>query len=297
MRPTLLLGSTGQVGSALHALLARSDVRTMTPARSALDLSDLAAVRDAVRVMRPRVILNAAAYTAVDQAESQPALARTLNADLPAVLGEEARALDAIVVHYSTDYVFAGDGTRPYREDDPTGPLGVYGATKLQGEAGLVASGARHLTFRTSWVFHWAGRNFVRTMLRLARQHDELRVVADQHGVPTSADAIAGATMEVLAQASASDADWGTYHMVARGDTTWHAFAEAILAADPRRHEHRARRVVPISTDQFPTPARRPAYSVLDPSRLDRTFGVALEPWQAQLAAVLRHDTGARNDA
>jgi dTDP-4-dehydrorhamnose reductase len=233
----------------------------------------------------PDVVVNAAAHTAVDRAENEAEVAFRANARAPQALAAACAEHDALLLHYSTDYVFDGRGTRPYREDDATAPLGVYGASKRAGEQAVRDSGARHLIFRTAWVYAAHGSNFLRTMLRLAGERDELRVVADQVGAPTPAALIADVTARVLAQAPSRS---GTWHLTATGATSWHGFAEAIVAgAHARGLLARMPRVLPIATADYPTPAARPAYSVLDCSALQRDFGVELPDWRTGLATVL----------
>jgi dTDP-4-dehydrorhamnose reductase len=242
----------------------------------------LPAVIDAVA---PDVVVNAAAYTAVDRAEGDPAAAFRVNAEAPGEIAAACAARNAWLVHYSTDYVFDGSGTRPYREDDPVAPLGVYGASKLAGERAVQASGARHLIFRTAWVYAAHGHNFLRTMLRLAAERDELRVVDDQVGAPTTAGLIAEITARILARGPVHS---GLWHLVAEGQASWRAFAEAIFAgAHERGLLQRIPGVVPIATSDYPTPARRPAYSVLDTSRLQQDFGIRPAAWQDGLGSVL----------
>lgn len=292
-RPIILLtGGTGQVGWELARALAPLG-RVVTPGRAALDLADEPSIRRTVRDTRPALIVNAAAHTAVDRAESEPALAHAINAEAPRVLAEEAARTGALVVHYSTDYVFDGSAGSPYLESAPPAPINTYGETKLAGERAMEHVGAPHLIFRTSWVYGRRGANFLRTMLRLAREREELRIVADQRGAPTWSRMIAEATALVLAQCRAAggfalpaDAG-GIYHLTAGGETTWCDFARAILAADPARQEHRCRAVVPIATEAYPTPARRPRYSVLDNARLERDFGVRLPGWEQQLTLAM----------
>ena len=230
-------------------------------------------------------MVNAAAYTAVDRAESEPEAAFRANAEAPARLAEACKARDALFVHYSTDYVFDGTGTRPYREDDPTAPLGVYGASKLAGEEAIRGSGARHLILRTAWVYAAHGSNFLLTMLRLAQERSELRVVADRTGTPTSAALIAEATRSILERAAGGS---GTWHLTAAGQTTWHGFAVAIIeAAIERGLLARRPRVTPISSAEWPTAAVRPAFSVLDCSRGAQDFGLRLPTWEDELDRAL----------
>jgi dTDP-4-dehydrorhamnose reductase len=233
----------------------------------------------------PDIVVNAAAHTAVDRAESEPDAAFRANAQAPQVIAEACARRGIRLVHYSTDYVFDGRATRPYREDDPTTPASVYGASKLAGEEAIRASGASHLILRTAWVYAAHGRNFLRTMLRLAGERDEFRVVADQSGTPTSAALIAGVTAQVLAQPVVRS---GTWHLTATGATSWHGFAEAIVqGAHARGLIARMPRVSPIATADYPTPAARPAYSVLDCSALQRDFGITLPSWQDGLSRML----------
>lgn len=272
----LLTGVTGQVGSALQSTL--PPLGEVIPAsRAQLDLADPDSIRAAVRTARPEVIVNAAAYTAVDQAEREEDLAFSVNRDGPAVLAEEAARLGALLVHFSTDYVFDGEKTTPYVETDTPNPLNVYGASKLAGEQAIRQSGCRHLIFRTSWVYSAGGKNFLVTMLRLAREGKELRVVDDQHGAPTSSDTIATATTEALKRSVGQ----GLYHMTAGGSTTWYEFARAIF-----REEGIAAQVTPIATSDYPTPARRPRNSVLDNALLAKS-GIRLPSWEAGLRDVL----------
>ena len=305
----LLTGKTGQVGRELARLL--DGVGEVTALdRQQLDLAKTEQIRQVVRDVRPDLIVNAAAYTAVDRAESEEAAARAINALAPGVLAEEAKRAGALFVHYSTDYVFDGTKGQPYEENDPTNPLSVYGRTKLEGEKAIQRADPAYLIFRTAWVYAREGRNFLLTILRLGSEKEELRIVRDQTGAPTSSGEIAAATVKVLEQirkAAANVRGWreirGIYHMTAGGETNWHEFAKTILgfAASHSREAWlsaatggrpvMATRVVPITTQEFPTPARRPLYSVLSNKRLNREFGVTLPDWEAQLAAVFS-DTG-----
>jgi dTDP-4-dehydrorhamnose reductase len=287
-----VVGANGQVGYEVVRELATLG-RVVALTRAECDLADPPAAAAAVRAARPAVVVNAAAYTAVDRAEQDEAACRAANADAPALMA--AAAVGVPFVHYSTDYVFDGTKDAPYQEDDAPNPLGVYGRTKLDGERGVAAANPAHLVFRTSWVYAARGQNFVRTMLRLARERDELRVVADQVGAPTWARSLAAATAQVVGaalRAPEGPAAWvaarsGVYHLTAAGSTSWHGFAEAILTADPARAEQRARRVVPIATTDFPTPARRPANSRLDCSRAEARLGLSIPDWRDQLALAL----------
>ena len=305
-RPRILLvGAQGQVGWELLRTLAplgnvvatarRTDSQAPElPACRPLDLTDALAIRSLVREVRPALVVNAAAYTAVDRAEQEPALAEAINSDAPGVLATEAAQLGAALVHYSTDYVFDGQGQQPHREDDPTGPLGVYGRTKLAGEERIRASGAAHLILRTSWVFAPRGHNFVRTMLRLGSERRELKVVCDQVGAPTSAAVLADLTARILGQARSSFAAFlaergGTVHACCAGETNWHALAEEIFCrARALGWPLVVERVDAIATAAYPTPARRPLNSRLDTSRLAERFGLSAPPWPVALDDCLR---------
>jgi dTDP-4-dehydrorhamnose reductase len=291
----LLLGGNGQVGTELRRSLARlGDLVVATRDGRAVDgvaavepadLADPVSLDALVDRLRPDTVVNAAAHTAVDRAESERELAFRINAEAPAVLAAACARTGARLVHYSTDYVFPGNGSRPYRDDDPTAPLGTYGASKLAGEQAILASGCRHLVFRTAWVYAAHGHNFLRTMLRVGAERDSLRVVADQVGTPTPAALIADVTAQVLGTAPDRS---GLWHLAAMGQTSWHGFAEAIFAgAVARGLLPRAPEVVPITTAEYPTPAARPAYSVLDTSALRRDFDIELPAWETGLARVL----------
>ncbi len=288
----LLLGAEGQLGRTLRGALAPLGPVTAL-GRAGVDLADAGALRAVIRARRPAVIVNAAAYTAVDRAESEPVLAEAVNAVAPGVIGEEAARLGAAVVHYSTDYVFDGRKHGPYHEADPPGPLSVYGRTKWAGELALAAATPRHLVLRTSWVVGPHGRNFVKTMLRLAAERETLQVVADQHGAPTSTALLAAVTAQLLAQqqAAADDAfPYGLYHVAPAGETTWHGLARWVIA-DARRRSWPLRagpeQVQAITTADYPTPAHRPANSVLDTRRLARTFNLTLPAWQTGMAEIM----------
>jgi len=279
-RPTILLtGAGGQVGFELARGLAdHGDVIALD--RAALDLADADAIVATVRQARPELIVNAGAYTAVDLAESESTLAFAVNARAPGILAEEAKRQDAVLIHYSTDYVFDGRRTTPYEEDAPTGPLNVYGASKCEGECAIEQSNARALVFRTSWVYGARGRNFLLTILRLAQERDELRVVADQSGTPNWCRTLSDATAAAVARGLPWLAERsGLYHMTSAGATTWHGFAQAIVGEVPRP------RVVPIAASLYPTPARRPAYGVLSSRKFEATFGYRLPDWRDELAA------------
>ena len=298
----LLLGANGQVGFELSRALAplgeviaatRSGAGVGGASCLSADLADPASLARALADADAEVIVNAAAYTAVDRAEDEAELADRINHQAVAELAAYAAARRALVVHYSTDYVFDGSAQRPYREDDTTAPLGVYGRSKLAGEDALRASGAAHLIFRTAWVYAAHGQNFLRTMLRLAGEREELRVVADQIGAPTPARWIAAVTARALGRWRDADGESrrrlaGTWHLVAAGQCSWFDFAVAIVeAAAARGLIARAPRVVPIATADYPTRARRPAYSVLDCHRLETALGLQSPSWRTGLDEVL----------
>ena len=289
-RPRILLtGANGQVGWELRRTLSSLGEVVALDSRS-LNLADVDAVRSKVREIAPSVIVNPAAHTAVDKAESEQERAYAVNAAAPGVLAEEAARLDALLVHYSTDYVFNGSGTSPWREDDACDPLNVYGATKLAGERAIAVSGCRHLVFRTSWVYGARGSNFLLTMRRLMRERPELKIVADQIGAPTWCRDLAEATALVLSQivSPASQlvdaAPWGVYHMSNGGETSWHGFAEAIQALDEFDETCVPARLLAIPGSDYPTPAKRPLNSRLNNAKLEQVFGLRLQDWRAALA-------------
>lgn len=295
----LVTGISGQVG---HDLM-----RTLAPLgevigldRSGLDLAEPDGISAIIRRIAPDLIFNPAAYTAVDRAESEPELAMRINGISPGVLGAEAARLGAWLVHYSTDYVFDGRGDQPYREDDATGPTSVYGRTKLAGEQAVAASGCQHLILRTSWVYSLRGRNFLNTMYRLARERDELRVVDDQIGAPTSSAALADAGAVIARRlVSAASLPGGVYHMTCGGAVSWCGFARAIVDRLPAiaralgdSPTARQPKVTPISTEDYPTPAARPKNSRLDASKLEHALGIRLPHWQTALDALLEAPSG-----
>jgi dTDP-4-dehydrorhamnose reductase len=284
----LLLGKNGQVGWELQRSLAPLGEVLALDRRSTPhggDLSQPERLAQTVREWRPDVIVNAAAHTAVDKAESEPDVARCLNATAPAALAQAAAEVGAWLVHYSTDYVFNGQGDLPWQEGDATGPLSVYGQTKLEGEQAIAASGCKHLIFRTSWVYAARGGNFAKTMLRLAAERERLTVINDQHGAPTGADLIADVTAHAIRQVMANSAPTlaGIYHLVASGETTWHGYASHVIAQ--ARHVSpelnlKVRDIAPVPTSAFPTPAQRPLNSRLSTHKLQQAFGLVLPPWQ-----------------
>jgi dTDP-4-dehydrorhamnose reductase len=256
-----------------------------------VDLAQPLSLPPVVRAHRPDVIVNAAAYTAVDRAESDPETAMRVNGEAVGVLGECAADLGALMVHFSTDYVFDGSGSRPWREDDAVSPLNAYGRSKLEGERALAHAGCRHVVFRTSWVYAARGHNFVRTMLRLADERESLRVVSDQFGVPTPAALLADVTARAIERCAADrEALSGIYHLCPRGETTWHGVAVATLqAALDAEASLRCTpdRVIPVTSDEFPTPARRPSNSRLSVERIERALGMQLPEWHEPLPAVV----------
>ncbi len=340
MTPRILLtGKSGQLGHELSlALPAIGELTALD--RSQLDLKNESEIRRVIREIHPTLIVNAAAYTAVDQAESNEALARAINSDAPRVMAEEAKAVGATLVYFSTDYVFAGSAFKPYTETDPTNPLNVYGVTKLAGEEAIHKSGVAHLIFRTSWLYGRRGHNFLLTILKLATQRRELRVVCDQRGAPTSVIELARATTAILKRIAtepphpALAQQSGLFHITAAGETNWHEFAQTIVqfanrtGSRPRIDQPRVDqsrtdqsridepridqpwigqswidtvtegrpiivdRILPISTDEYPTPARRPRYSVLSNAKLKNTFQIELSHWRKQLQDIFTIESG-----
>jgi len=299
----LITGASGQVGWHLQ--------RTLAPLGEVLaidveqvDMTDLDAVARSVREFAPDIIVNAAAYTAVDKAESEPELARAINAAAPARLAEECARSGALLIHYSTDYVYDGSKPGPYEEKDATGPLSIYGQTKLEGDQAIVASGCAHIILRTTWVYDVRGKNFLRTVLRLGREKEELRMVGDQRGAPTWARDLAESTAIILARSferrSVTGAwESGLFHLTASGQTSWAGFAqailedyEALLAWPAETGEFggplKAKRVVAITSEQYQTPARRPRNSVLCNAKVQAAFGIALPDWRAQLRLAMQ---------
>jgi dTDP-4-dehydrorhamnose reductase len=289
----LVTGGTGQVGQELIRELAPLG-KVMAPTRAELDLARPASITEFIRRVRPTMIVNAAAYTAVDRAESDRDACFTVNATAPGILAEEARRTGAALIHYSTDYVFDGTKREPYLETDEPRPLNAYGESKLAGERAIAEVGGRWIVLRTSWVYGTHGHNFLLTILRLARERDELRVVNDQIGAPTWSNAIAQGTKQLISVAASESRGgpakaMGVYHMSAGGATNWFDFAQAILAADPRREEQRYRRLVGIRTAEYATPAARPRWSVLNNDRLARDLGIRLSDWSDDLKRAMRN--------
>lgn len=295
----LITGDGGQVGDALKQTLAPLG-QLFAPTLKELDLTDAASIRKVMRDFRPRWVVNAAAHTAVDKAESEPDLAYAINAAGPAILAEEARTLGAAFIHYSTDYVFDGTKTTPYVESDAPNPKNVYGKSKLAGEEVLSASGIAHVVFRTSWVYGATGKNFVRSILKLAREREQLRIVADQYGAPTWSFELARLTARVIEMVESRAAEAktslyeaaepvsGIYHATGSGETTWYGFAaQAIAELQKLDPSNKLATVEPISTADYPTPAQRPQNSRLDCSKLEHVFGWCMPEWQDSLAKVV----------
>ena len=286
----LVLGAGGQVGRELLSARWPAGWQVEGRTRAEVDLADTAGLEAAIRTARPDIIVNAGAYTSVDKAEVARDAAWAVNAIAPGIIGRVAAELGAAVIHYSTDYVFDGDGCGGREEDDPVAPLGVYGASKEAGERALRAATGRHVIVRTSWVFAAHGQNFVRTMWRLGGARDELRVVDDQRGCPTSARSIAAATVVIAERIAAGGAEWGTFHFAGAPAATWHGLAEATFQEMARRTGRRPR-LLAIATADYPTPARRPANSVLDTRRISGAYGIAAPDWRADLTVVLDEAT------
>jgi dTDP-4-dehydrorhamnose reductase len=284
----LLIGKVGQVGWELRRSLAPLG-QVVAVDFPEIDLTDGTSIRNWVRDTAPTVVINAAAYTAVDKAETEPDRCQQINGVAPGILAEEAKKLGAWVVHYSTDYVFDGTKNTPYAEHDAPNPLGAYGRSKLTGDQAVQLAGGNHLIFRLCWVYGARGQNFMLTMMRLAREREKLRVVRDQFGCPTWSRMIAEATTLALRQVLVSkepEALKGVYHLAASGQANWHAFAEAIINLMPEEGK-KCKVVEPITTSEYPVPAKRPAYSVLACDKLKRTFGLQLPHWEESLRAVL----------
>jgi dTDP-4-dehydrorhamnose reductase len=317
MKPVILLtGKNGQVGGELLRLLPQLG-EVVAPGREQLDLSQPGDIRRTILDVRPQLIVNAAAYTAVDQAETDQATAQAINQEAPGLMAVEAKKIGAILLHYSTDYVFDGTKRVPYDEADSANPINIYGKTKFAGEQAIRSSGVPHLIFRTAWVYATRGRNFLLTIVRLATEREEIRIVSDQVGAPTCAADLAAATCKILAGIAERNREQfifskvcGTYHMSAAGQTTWFDFANRIieeakansrdltwLADVTKGRRLIAQRLTPISTEEFGSPARRPAYSVLSNSHLMQSFGLALPDWRSQLQRCFFPDHTAANIA
>ena len=291
----LLLGANGQVGTELQrTLLVLGELKSCT--RVEANLEDLQGLRSLIQDYQPNVIVNAAAYTAVDRAESDKNQAELINATSVGVMAQEAKNLDAWLVHYSTDYVFDGEKLDAYVESAPTNPINVYGSTKCRSEELIASSGCKHLIFRTSWVYGSHGNNFAKTMIRLFQEKDELSVVNDQIGVPTSAELIADVTSACLIQALQKDTDLsGVYHLAPNGNTSWHGFAEYLLEKGKLNIDGLSNHSIdlnPISTSQYQTPAKRPENSLLNTNKIGQTFGVFMPMWQVHVDRFLNQTYG-----
>ncbi len=292
MKTILLTGANGQLGWELQRTLAPSG-RVIALTREQLDLSQPDAIRQTVQAHQPDIIISPAAYTAVDKAESEPELAMAVNGVAPGVFAEEAKKLGALLIHYSTDYVFDGGSTSPYTENDAPNPQSVYGQTKLAGEAAISAVDGTHLILRTSWVYGVHGGNFVKTVLRLAKERSELRIVADQFGAPTWARLLANSTAQILQYWQQKDFDEslsGVYHLTAGGRTNWHQYAEEIVRLARQYDDvltNKALTIQPIATHEYPMPAKRPANSALATDKVRLAFGLDLPAWQDDLAACM----------
>lgn len=297
-RPILVFGCKGQVGSQVCQLLLQKGYEIVTADREECDLSVPDAIHKIINSSNPQAIINAAAYTAVDRAESEPSVAETINAVAPTLMAEAAKEIGALFVHYSTDYVFDGNNNKPWLEEDSTRPLNVYGQTKLRGEKGILATGAAFLIFRTSWVYGAEGSNFLRTMLKLGRSKDEITVVSDQFGAPTWSHSLAALTVDVIGQFWTSTGEIeiekaqekaGIYHATCAGSTSWHDFACHIFdSARACGLPISVKSVIPISTAQYPCAATRPKYSVLSNAKLKRELGYKLPHWREALHLIMR---------
>ena len=289
----LLFGKNGQVGWELQRSLAPLGEVIALGSDSqdyCGDFTNLQGLAETIQKIQPDIIVNAAAHTAVDKAESEVELAQTINTDAPALLAREAKALDAWLIHYSTDYVFDGSGSTPWVESDATAPLGVYGATKLAGEQAIQASNCKHLIFRTSWVYGARGNNFAKTMLRLAQERDSLSVINDQIGAPTGADLLADVTAHAIRIVQSKKELSGLYHLVASGETSWHGYASYVIdTAEKMGMELKTNldSITPVPTSAFPTPAERPKNSRLNTGKLQRNFGLNLPEWQSGVTRML----------
>ncbi|MBU2583161.1 MAG: dTDP-4-dehydrorhamnose reductase [Alphaproteobacteria bacterium] len=286
--PIAVIGASGQVASALTRCARRTGQPLIARGHPAADLTDIATVGRFIDQVRPSIVVNAAAYTAVDKAESEPEAAFKLNAEGPGKLAVVCTALGLPLIHISTDYIFDGLSDTPYLEDTPPRPMSAYGASKAAGESAVKSACEQHIILRTAWVYGLEGNNFVRTILRLGAERDELGIVADQFGSPTYADDIAAAILTIAAKLAAGDsASFGTYHFTNSGTATWHQFAEAIFAHAKAAGRKTPEHVKAITTADYPTPARRPPNSVLDCARIERTFAVARPPWRDALARAM----------
>lgn len=287
MSKILIFGAGGQVGTELRRSFANAGEITAMD-RKCADFSRPEDLRSIISSLKPAIILNAAAYTAVDKAESEPDLAMTINGDASRVIAEEAAKLNALLVHYSTDYVFDGSKKAPWIETDRTNPLNTYGRTKLAGERAIQDVGGRYLIFRTSWVYGPRGKNFLLTVLRLGREREQLKIVDDQFGAPTSSLAIADATRAVVDKTTAGTPEYGIYHLTCGGETTWRMFATEIFAEHHRQNGGKVPQIMPIPSSEYLTPAIRPANSILSNEKLKSVFGISLPDWQSALVKVMQ---------
>ncbi|OUL37716.1 dTDP-4-dehydrorhamnose reductase [Nostoc sp. T09] len=296
----LLTGVTGQVGWELQrTLMTIGEVipvgRSVNNPNLQMDLAQLDTIRRTIREVRPNLIINPAAYTAVDKAEKEPELAMAINGIAPGAIAEEAKRLGAAVIHYSTDYVFDGSKNTTYTEQDQPNPQNIYGKTKLAGEQAIASVGVPYLILRTSWVYSLQGKNFLLTMLKLAQEREEIKVVDDQIGAPTWSRMIAEVTAQILSQAPENISDFlvskgGLYHLTASGQTSWYGFAKAIFELDDRKSDRKLQRLTAITSKEYPTPASRPAYSLLDNQKLSTTFGLVLPDWERSLKLVMANN-------
>ena len=291
MKRILVLGAHGQLGIELQKSFEGAG-EVVALARDLCDLANPDSIRKAIAEVNPGIVLNAAAYTAVDRAESEPELAMRVNGEAPGILDEESRKIGALLVHYSTDYVFDGSKPEPWLENDAVNPLNAYGRTKLAGEQKIAQTGGRYLIFRTSWVYSPHGANFLKTMLRLGRERDQLRIVNDQIGAPTTAAALARATRAVI-DSGVQDSDSGIYHMTCAGETSWCGFAQEIFRRAPAPEGKNWPVVTGIPDTEYPTPAKRPKNSVMSNAKLQARFAVSLPPWQEALAEAIAQMTTA----
>ncbi len=293
----LLIGKNGQVGWQLERALAPLG-EVMATDKNVIDMAKHNSIISTIQNIKPDLIVNASAYTAVDKAESDADTAMSINASALSVIATEAKKINAVVIHYSTDYVFDGAKNKPYTENDTTNPMGIYGKSKLEGEKMLAEAGVPYLIFRTSWVYDTRGKNFLLTMLRLAQEREEMRVVNDQTGSPTWAKMIAMATSQIISQGSKDiqgfiQENKGIYHMTSAGETTWYNFAKNIIENAAGQKNFKVKSIIPITTNEYPTPAKRPQYSVMDNSKLKNTFNISIPSWEKGLKLVLeelKHD-------
>ncbi|MDZ8051103.1 MAG: dTDP-4-dehydrorhamnose reductase [Aulosira sp. ZfuVER01] len=296
----LLTGVTGQLGWELQrTLMTIGEVipvgRSVSNSNLQMDLAQPDTIRRTIREVKPDLIINPAAYTAVDKAESEPELAMAINGIAPGAIAEEAKRLGAAVIHYSTDYVFDGSQNTAYTEQDQPNPQNIYGKTKLAGEQAIASVDVPHLILRTSWVYSLRGKNFLLTMLRLAQEREEIKVVDDQIGAPTWSRTIAEATAQILSQAPQSIYDFlaskgGLYHLSANGQTSWYGFAKAIFELEDRKSDRKLQRLLAITSKEYPTPANRPAYSLLDSQKLSHTFGLVVPDWKKSLELAIANN-------